>query len=130
MFLTREQILQTAKRSEEINRQRTRACYSELGDAFADALFDVCMAEWRTGPATTWMRLNSSAKDHILHAWAFRNDICGVLLIRKDLDEYVPHFFAALLAIPLLGQKLSLVEWFGFSVALVSLYMFEKKSAN
>lgn len=38
--------------------------------------------------------------------------------------------FAALLAIPLLGQKLSVVEWFGFSVALVSLYMFEKKSAN
>ena len=38
--------------------------------------------------------------------------------------------FAALLAIPLLGQKLSVAEWFGFFVVLVSLYMFEKKSAN
>ncbi len=38
--------------------------------------------------------------------------------------------FAALLAIPLLGQKLSVIEWFGFFVVLVSLYMFEKKSAN
>ena len=63
MFLTPDQILQTAKRSEEINRQRMRDCYAEVSTEFADALFDVCMAEWRTGPATTWMRLNSSAKD-------------------------------------------------------------------
>ena len=103
MFLTREQILQTAKRSAEINRQRMRDCYAEVSTDFADALFDVCMYEWRTGPATTWMRLNSSAKDHILHAWAFRNDICGVLLIRKDLDEYVPLFVHR----PSLAHKLS-----------------------
>ena len=103
MFLTREQILQTAKRSAEINRQRMRDCYAEVSTDFADALFDVCMSEWRTGPATTWMRLNSSAKDHILHAWAFRNDICGVLLIRKDLDEYVPLFVHR----PSLAHKLS-----------------------
>ena len=85
MFLAREQILQTAKRSEEINRQRTRDCFAELSSAFADALFDVCMAEWRTGPATTWMRLNSSAKDHILHAWQYRDDIEGVLLLRQEV---------------------------------------------
>jgi hypothetical protein len=103
MFLTPDQILQTAKRSEETNRQRMRDCYCELGNAFADALFDVCMAEWRTGPATTWMRLNSSAKDHILHAWQYRNDIEGVLLIRKDLDEYVPLFVHR----PSLAHKLS-----------------------
>lgn len=72
MFLTPDQTLQTAKSSEETNRKRMRDCYAELGDAFADALFDVCMSQWRAGPATTWMRLNSSAKDHILHAWAFR----------------------------------------------------------
>ena len=89
MFLTPDQILQTAKRSEAINRQRMRDCYSERGDAFADALFDVCIAEWRTGPATTWMRLNSSAKDHILHAWQYRDDIEGVLLIHKGVDQLV-----------------------------------------
>ena len=103
MFLTREQILQTAKRSAEINRQRMRDCYAEVSTDFADALFDVCMAEWRTGPAVTWMRLNNSAKDHILHAWQFRDDICGVLLIRKDVDEYVPLFVHR----PSLAHKLS-----------------------
>ena len=103
MFLTPEQILQTAKRSEEINRQRMRDCYAELSTEFADALFDVCMAEWRTGPATTWMRLNGSAKDHILHAWQYRDDIEGILLIRKDLDEFVPLFIHR----PSLAHKLS-----------------------
>ena len=75
MFLTREQILQTAKRSAEINRQRMRDCYAEVSTEFADALFDACMSEWRTGPSVTWMRLNGAAKDHILHAWQYRDDI-------------------------------------------------------
>ena len=103
MFLTPDQILQTAKRSKEINRQRTRDLYAELGNAFADALFDVCQSEWRIGPSVTWMRLNSSAKDHILHAWQYRDNIEGVLLIRKDLDEYVPLFVHR----PSLAHKLS-----------------------
>jgi len=38
MFLTPEQILQTAKPREEINRQRMRACYDALSTDFADAL--------------------------------------------------------------------------------------------
>ena len=103
MFLTPDQILQTAKRSEEINRQRMRDCYADLSTEFADALFDVCQTEWRTGPATTWMRLNSSAKDHILHAWQYRNDIEGILLIRKDVDQFVPIFIHR----PSLAHKLS-----------------------
>jgi hypothetical protein len=103
MFLTPEQILQTAKRSEEINRQRTRDYFAELGDAFADALFDACMCEWRTGPAVTSMRLSNSAKDHILHAWQYRDDIAGVLLLRKDVDQFVPLFIHR----PSLAHKLS-----------------------
>ena len=103
MFLTRDQILQTAKRSEEINRQRTRDLYAELGNAFADSLFDTCMAEWRAGPAVTSMRLSSSAKDHILHAWQYRDDIEGVLLIRKGVDQFVPLFIHR----PSLAHKLS-----------------------
>ena len=103
MFLTPGQILQTAKCSEEINRQRMRECYFTLGDAFADALFDVCMAEWTTGPAVTSMRLSNSAKDHILHAWQYRDDISGILLLRKDLDEFVPLFIHR----PSLAHKLS-----------------------
>ena len=103
MFLTPDQILQTAKRSEEINRQRTRDLYAELGNAFTDCLFDTCMAEWRTGLAVTSMRLSNSAKGHILHIWQYRDDISGILLIRKDVDQFVPIFIQQ----PSLRHKLS-----------------------
>ena len=78
-------------------------CYEEVGDSFANALFDSCMAEWGTGPSTTWMRLNSSVKDHILHAWQHNDLIEGVLLLRKDIDEYTPLWIHR----PSLAHKLS-----------------------
>jgi threonine/homoserine efflux transporter RhtA len=42
----------------------------------------------------------------------------------------VEPLFAALLAIILLGQLLSVTEWLGFFIVLTSIYSFEKNSAN
>ena len=48
---------------------------------------------------------------------------------RTSLLACSEPLFAALIAIPLLGQKLSSHEWIGFFIVLASLYMFEKNSA-
>ena len=49
---------------------------------------------------------------------------------RTSLLACSEPLFAALIAIPLLGQKLSSTEWIGFFIVLSSLYMFEKNSST
>ena len=47
-------------------------------------------------------------------------------LTRASLLACVEPLFAALLALAFLGQQLSLVEWLGFFVVLISIFAFEK----
>jgi drug/metabolite transporter (DMT)-like permease len=49
---------------------------------------------------------------------------------RSSMLSCVEPLFAALLAIVLLGQLLSVTEWIGFFIVLTSIYSFEKNSAN
>ncbi|MFL2765445.1 MAG: DMT family transporter [Paracoccaceae bacterium] len=49
---------------------------------------------------------------------------------RSSMLACVEPLFAALLAIILLGQLLSVTEWIGFFIVLTSIYSFEKNSAN
>ena len=49
---------------------------------------------------------------------------------RSSMLACVEPLFAALLAIILLGQLLSVTEWVGFFIVLTSIYSFEKNSAN
>ena len=51
-------------------------------------------------------------------------------ITRASLLACVEPLFAALLALAFLGQQLSLVEWLGFLVVLISIFAFEKLGLN
>ena len=51
-------------------------------------------------------------------------------ITRASLLACVEPLFAALLALAFLGQQLSLVEWLGFFVVLISIFAFEKLGLN
>ena len=100
-FLTKDQLEQQRKRSVENAAQGVSDYYIELGPKFGRALFFASMRTWGAGPVVTTARLNNSIKPHIISAWAFRENIAGVLLKKHQFE-----FTAIYLQTPNLAFKL------------------------
>ena len=90
-FLSPDEVRAQAKQSYDNARAHVETRYNELGNGFGTALFDVCKCLWGTGPATTAVRQNGDASDHIIHAWQYREHVAG-LLLQKYENQMIPLF--------------------------------------
>ena len=100
-FLTKDELAKQRQRTVENSAQGVSDYYSELGPKFGRALFFASMRTWGAGPVVTTARLNNSIKPHIISAWAFRENIAGVLLKKHQFE-----FTAIYLQTPNLAFKL------------------------
>ena len=100
-FLTKSQKAKQRERTIENAAKGVSDFYIELGLKFGRALFFACTRTWGSGPVVTTARLNNSVKPHIISAWAFRENIAGVLLKKHGFE-----FTAIYIQTPSLAFKL------------------------
>ena len=101
VFLTKDELKEQRARTIEKSAQGVSEFYIELGPKFGRALFFACMTVWASGPVVTTARLNNDVRRHIISAWAFRENIAGVLLKKHQFE-----FTAIYLQTPTLAFKL------------------------
>ena len=100
-FLTKDELAKQRQRNVENAAKGVSEFYIELGPKFGRALFFACMTVWASGPVVTTARLNNDVRRHIISAWAFRENIAGVLLKKHQFE-----FTAIYLQTPTLAFKL------------------------
>ena len=100
-FLTKDQLKEQRARTIENAAKGVSDFYLELGPEFGRALFFASMRTWEAGPVVTTARLNNNVRPHIISAWAFRENISGVILKKHRFE-----FTAIYIQTPTLAFKL------------------------
>ena len=125
-------IVTAADLSEQIGATTFNLYLSLIGMVFLTAGFILPLGFEITLPLTNTGSLAIFANGlfYVLSWVLFFKGASIIGATRSSMLACVEPLFAALLAIILLGQLLSVTEWLGFFIVLTSIYSFEKSSAN